>query len=56
MLQLQQIWTHDKGMPIGKERMRNKDMFQMRKERTYCQRLQRKAEDEDTQDTRRRIR
>ena len=36
--------------------MRNKDMFQMREERTYRQELQRKADDEEMQDTRRGIR
>ena len=56
MLQLQQVRTHGKGMLIGKERTRNKDMFQMREERTYRQRLQKKADDEETQDTRRGIR
>jgi len=43
-------------MLIGKERMRNKNMFQMREERAYRQGLQREADDEETQDTRRGIR
>ena len=41
-------------MPIRKEGIRNKDMFQIREERVYRQRLQREADNEETQDTRKR--
>ena len=56
VLQLQQVQTYGKRVPSRKKRTQNKDMFQMQKERTYRQGLQRKANDEETQDTRRRIR
>jgi len=47
MLQLQQVWTHSKGMLIGKEGTRNTNMFQMRQEGAYSQRLQRKTDNEE---------
>jgi len=53
MLQLQQVQTHSKGMLIRKEGMRNTNMFQMRQERTYSQRLQRKTDNEETKGARR---
>ena len=48
MLQSQQIQTYGKRMLSRKEGTRNKDMFQMREERTYRQELQREADDEET--------
>ena len=47
MLQLQQIWTYDKGMPSREERTRNMNLFQMRQEGAYCQGLQRKADNKE---------
>jgi len=47
MLQLQQVRTHSKGMLIGKEGTRNTNMFQMRQEGAYSQRLQRKTDNEE---------
>ena len=39
MLQLQQVWTHGKRMPIKEERTRDKEMFQVQQEKTYSQGL-----------------
>jgi len=40
-------------MPIGKEGTRNMNMFQMQQEGAYCQRLQRKTDNEEIKGARR---
>ena len=53
MLQLQQVWLYGKKMPIRKKGTRNTNMFQIQQEGVYCQRLQRKTDDEETKGVRR---
>jgi len=53
MLQLQQVWTHGKRMPIKEERMRDKEMFQVQQRRTYSQGLQKEAVNAKTKNSRR---
>ena len=52
MFQLQQVWPHGKRILIRKEETRNTNMFQMQQEGAYCQRLQRKTNDEEVKGTR----
>ena len=47
MFQLQQVWTHSKGLLIRKERKRNTNMLQMQQERVYCQKVQKQTDDEE---------